>query len=759
MKKHFSPERILTGIDTLLGTLIVVGVCCLIFIMAHKALFDPDIWLHMKTGEVILQDKSVPARDIFSFTVQGKPWIDHEPLFQVATYLVFKEWGVEGLILLQSCIILLAFWFLFRIGFRKHESYILTGIFIFVAAYASSTRFNIRPDMFSLCFFILYFFLLRFYLGHKRVWLLLPLQVAWANCHGYFFLGPLVVFLYFISEYIRRRVPGLPWSLSREGALTDSQYAMLKKLLLGLVLACFLTPNGIRGALYPLLIVKDVLSGQNRIFFNYIQELKPTFDTGKNLMYFFYYKLTVLITLGLMAVNLRRLAIFDILLMLVFLPFSLTVRHMAFFSFVCFIIVISYIGYTLQALSSRIRVQEPLKTPLHFILRYFIAAMFIFMIVKRINATLDQNYFDFETNESKSLLLGRDDRAYPKKAVDFVLQNSLPRRMFNDFNSGAYLIGRAYPKRRVFIDGRTELYGSAFFQKYLDFLEGNTDVFRELVDKYRLEACLLSSTRGSSYRVMRNLYLDTQWSLVFLDEYGSVFVKRTPATQALIDTYAIDLDSYEVRKMDLQELGVRRVYPSSAMQMASLFNLLEKDELVLAECREALSIMPNCAEAFHLMGKVYLRKKLYRQAFEHLRSALLFIPRNVEVLVDYAACLTELGQTEKALKALKNAVRLNAKYASAYYGLGCVYLKMEDLEQSMRFFKKAIGLDKKDPRSYLKLGVLRYQKAKKTKDAALLQSAKDTLMQGLTLAQRYNKTDLKEEIARALEEAGTYQKM
>ena len=164
-------------LDKILGLAVVVSVFCLIFILAHRALFDLDIWLHLKTGEFIVQNKIIPSKDTFSFTLQGRPWVDHEWLFQAFSYLIYTKWQAEGLILLQCYVIILCFFVLFLMGQRTIKSYLEVAVFIFVAAYASMVRFNIRPDIFSMFFFTLYLYLLRFHIDKKGIWLLLPIQV------------------------------------------------------------------------------------------------------------------------------------------------------------------------------------------------------------------------------------------------------------------------------------------------------------------------------------------------------------------------------------------------------------------------------------------------------------------------------------------------------------------------------------------------------------------------------------------------------
>ena len=37
-----------------------------------------DIWWHLKTGEWILEHRTVPHQDPFSLIASGRDWIDHE---------------------------------------------------------------------------------------------------------------------------------------------------------------------------------------------------------------------------------------------------------------------------------------------------------------------------------------------------------------------------------------------------------------------------------------------------------------------------------------------------------------------------------------------------------------------------------------------------------------------------------------------------------------------------------------------------------
>jgi hypothetical protein len=76
------------------------------------------------------------------------------------------------------------------------------------------------------------------------------------------------------AEWIKRHV-WLPWDWKNIGRLNDKEYNQTKLILLVVVLACFLTPTGIRGALYPLTVLFQI-SGDSKIFFSKIIELQKT---------------------------------------------------------------------------------------------------------------------------------------------------------------------------------------------------------------------------------------------------------------------------------------------------------------------------------------------------------------------------------------------------------------------------------------------------------------------------------------------------
>src|SRR5262249_19606730 len=148
-----------------------------------------------------------------------------------------------------------------------------TALFLLLVLFIYQTRFTIRPDIYSLLFFVSFVWILSWFINRRwSIWALVAIQVLWTNMHGFFFFGPLLVIVAIISEFLKRRAP-LPWEWNKMGRLSDDEYLRLKKLLPLLILACCINPLTFKGAWYPLQVLFG-LGGGSKVFFAHITELQ-----------------------------------------------------------------------------------------------------------------------------------------------------------------------------------------------------------------------------------------------------------------------------------------------------------------------------------------------------------------------------------------------------------------------------------------------------------------------------------------------------
>src|SRR6478609_869282 len=85
--------RTVFSFPVVLGALLVL----LTVFTARGRFSDPDMWWHLKTGEVIWNTHSIPRVDVFSFTAAGRPWEAQEWLSEWTMYGAWKLGGYMGL--------------------------------------------------------------------------------------------------------------------------------------------------------------------------------------------------------------------------------------------------------------------------------------------------------------------------------------------------------------------------------------------------------------------------------------------------------------------------------------------------------------------------------------------------------------------------------------------------------------------------------------------------------------------------------------
>ena len=676
-------KNILTRIDSFSRIAVVTLLFIILFVLAHRSIFDLDLWLHIKTGEWILEQRTVPKTDIFSFTIQGKPWVDHSWLFQVITYLSYNKFGFEGLIFLESLVICIAFLFLL-FSIYKAENFYITVLIFFLAIIASQVRYNIRPDIFSVLFLSIYLFFLKRPVKRLSFYALILVQVLWVNFHGYFFLGPLLVFVFVLQEFLARKFEDkLPWAWSQANRMEEANYIKLKRLLLLVILVNLINPQFLKGALYPAWLLKDALLGRHNLFFDYIQELKSVFKLkfAGTLHYF----LIMIISLGVFILNFRRIKFSDLFMFVIFLPFSFVIRNIAFFVFVASHIIYSNLE-GLRQIPFLLKEKRPLWQKAAFHLMFMI---FVIFALYYLNNQLFLTYFDFQSGEFKSDLLGIREHMFPKRGVDFVLNQSLPAKMFNDFNSGAYLIGRAYPQRQVFVDGRTELYGAEFHQDLRKISRGDAEIFDKVIKKYNITAFFLSyAIFPPSRGLLEHLAEDPSWKIVYLDESATIFLKDNPENKELIKKFQIDFRKWEPPEFDFTRV-IKYVYPAPYIRRAEVLDILKQDEAVLKEVNAALEILPNSSKALDLKGRVFLRQGSAEKAFAYFRAAFILSRKNLDIVYDMACAYQKMKMYNEAADLFKFILKRDPENLDAYLELATIYREKGEPGRAKELLKKA----------------------------------------------------------------------
>jgi hypothetical protein len=125
-----------------------------------------------------------------------------------------------------------------------------------------------------------------------------------------------------------------------------------------------------------------------------------------------------------------------------------------------------------------------------------------------------------------------NDKLFPTQAVDFILAENIPGNIFNNEEFGDYIIYKAWPRYRVFFDGRSDMYGGFLGGEYLKVaraLPGWQDVLK----KHQVDWVFFNT--GSTLSSALNI--NPAWQLIYSDPVASIFVRDKPEYQHLIAKY------------------------------------------------------------------------------------------------------------------------------------------------------------------------------------------------------------------------------
>lgn len=462
----------------------------LMVLTVRARLNDPDLWWHLKVGEIIWNTHSIPTADLFSFTTNHHAWTAHEWLAEVSLYGAWKAGGASALML----------WLCFFSSVLIITSYVSCSIYsenakvAFVGGLATwgfaTVGLSARPHLIG--YLLLTAAILLVHLGRagdRRWFLLLPAVFAiWVNCHGSFIFGLMILVVIFGCSFLQFRAGlliAVPWAKPRRDMLAVA---------IGLsVAALFINPAGVQQVIYPL----DVIFHQNTNLGAVSEWQPPTFDNGRDLAF-----LAVAGVIGLLVV-VRRTELHMEEFVLLALSFGMAIRHSR-MMFVFGIVAAPILCRLLADTWENYEHASDRRTP-NLVMMLLAAAVCVFA---------------FPGGEE---LAQQVNQANPVKAVEFMRKNGVEGRMLNDYGYGGYLIWAA-PEYPVFVDGRADIYDwTGVLKEYGAWATLKQDP-NILLDKYRIDFCLLRRNAPMAYVLP---YLPG-WKLLYFDDLSIIYGRSEP---------------------------------------------------------------------------------------------------------------------------------------------------------------------------------------------------------------------------------------
>jgi len=132
-----------------------------VFAIALSSLTEFDFWWYLKSAEVILQTRTVPAADPFSYTAHGRPWVNHMWASQLLVWALWQAGGRVVLIVLKGLVVAATFAVVLLTMRRRGVHPIAASGVTLVAAWAGWEFWDVRPQVVTYLLLAVYLHLLR----------------------------------------------------------------------------------------------------------------------------------------------------------------------------------------------------------------------------------------------------------------------------------------------------------------------------------------------------------------------------------------------------------------------------------------------------------------------------------------------------------------------------------------------------------------------------------------------------------------------
>jgi hypothetical protein len=476
--------------------------------LSVKLLGDAGIGWHIRTGQLILSDHAVPHEDPFSTQIH-LPWFAWEWLYDVAAGKLEAWCGLNGVVWLTAVVVAAVFAWTFRLLLARGTNLFLALALILLAISASTIHFLARPHVLSWLFALAWFEILdsterngssdRTGSGRRWLWVLPILMLLWANIHGGFVLGFVLVAIYWIGSFwtwLTRKESRIEESLERIAA--GKRLRELTAVGLASLLASLINPYGwnLHAHIYSYLT--------NRFLMEHIDEFQSPNFHGLAPKCFL---ILLLLSVAMLIARGRALRPSNVLLALFAVYAGLYASRNIPVSSIFLVLIVGPLVSTgkpgafakrMTAIDSRLRGHV---WPI-------VAAAATIMIAANGGRIGSSQWMDAHF----------DPKRMPVDAVNFLQQQGVQSAIFSPDNWGGYLIYRLYPHNKVVVDDRHDFYGEDFLQFYLTaiHLEPGWEVFLHARD------CLLLPKRSPLSTMLLKM---PGWKVVYSDDVAVVFMR------------------------------------------------------------------------------------------------------------------------------------------------------------------------------------------------------------------------------------------
>jgi len=467
--------------------LIFVVTSILVFIVCVNQPIDPDMWWHLRNGQETLSQGSISTVDLFSFTRFNQPWTNAFWLSDLFIYAIYQIGGFWLLLTIFAALGTLTYMiiFLFSPG-----PFLLRAFLVVLAAISTSPEWTIRPQVTS--FLILS--IVNIYLiqnsdlnWKKFIWLPL-LFILWANIHGGYIWGILLLFAVIIGRF-------LDHYLFKNITVNKSELAKFSLFSFLSFFFVLFNPNGLAILKLPFKTIDVSIA-------SIMEWSSPNFHE----MIMLPFLMVIILFIIVLSIAEKRLSSDQLIKALGFLILAfISQRNIPLAVIVILPILIEKFSEFISTYKNGKSIKSEIKVPAK--VSAIINSIIVLFLVLACGARI---YAQSSASEIQSV--------YPVQAVEWILENKPKGNIFNSYNWGGFLIFNL-PEYKVFIDGRADLYGNELIATWWNIVNDRQNSLESL-DKYNINLILLEPDRPIVERL-----IEQNWTLSYQDGVSVILTR------------------------------------------------------------------------------------------------------------------------------------------------------------------------------------------------------------------------------------------
>jgi len=479
-------------LQSIVQWLAIAAVVCFALQVFSDNKADVDLWGNIGFVRSLPGTDGFHTSNTYSYTEPDRPWVNHEWLAQ---YIMRKTWelsGNPGLLMLKIAmgLVVLAL----THGTLRHEcrSGTLRVLLMLLIISTMSYGFGVRPHHFTYLLLAVFLSLLKRF--RRRAWLHLLvfplLGMLWANLHGAFFIGGILLLVHAVLESVRSR---------RHAMRTPLLPLILFGGVVLFVVATFVNPFGVR--LWSFIFESG---GTAR---PYLSEWAPFSPIRHWLVHPDFVGLAIVVCCAYPFSRTHKDVVWTTLLYLSLVAAIVLRRNIPLFAIVAGFTAGRHLDSMAGDVIDRLTERMPRVV--------WLVVLAVFIPFSLYTAA------SFSKSRPLQVEIKPDD--YPLRTVAFMKEHRLNGNVFVFFDWAEYCIWHLYPHCRVFMDGR---FRSAYSQPVVeDYLAGlyADEGWQRILTVYPTDMALVHYGNPIAGRLARR----RDWQLIHSDGPAMLYVKRS----------------------------------------------------------------------------------------------------------------------------------------------------------------------------------------------------------------------------------------